>query len=713
MQILTMTTQNNITIGWWLVARVVQKSFNGGEITPAIHARNNLQKYESSLARLKNGFVHIEGCVSNRQGTEYTTVGKYPQKKIRLIPFKFNNEQTYMIEAGDKYFRFIQNGGVVVYPDDFEEEEKRGLPVEVETPYGEDDLDKLQWAQNADVMTLCCYPKFNIYELSRLSHYDWALTQLVTTPEISAPTNLAVSWHGSLDSPREYSYCVTAVKKDSYEESIRSDVVTVQGEIEGKWAVSEYFDLSWTAVEGAVEYNIYRSVNGVYGFIGTSETNSFRDTKYEPDLTSTAPIFKNPFENDNFPATTTWFQQRRIFGRLKDSPSKYVTTQLGTNKNFNISRPLIASDAITISLSDNGVNTIKHLIGMKKNLIIFTDEAVWSSKGSDGTYSASPLPENEIEAYIGSSDVKPVVTGRMIIFVHAGGQIISDLGYTWASDSYDTTKLTIWAQHLFEGKNVVQMDYAEEPYHQLFVIENDGTANCLVYDKAQEVIGWGQYITKGRYEDVKCIREGKENIAYFVVERTINGETKKFIERQPSRISKDVSGGCYSDCSLRYSGEPTSHVTGLEHLEGEKVSVIADGGFYEATVLNGAIDLDVSAKNIVVGIPYEFILKTLNIEAENTHGLKKIVSQVDIGIYKSREDFKVLTEGIRPYECLRGNASTNNDEVLVTGNVEAYPHSDYTIGASVTIIQDKPLPLTITSIATVLTVQEEQTNEQS
>ncbi|RAI13024.1 MAG: hypothetical protein DKM24_01070 [Candidatus Melainabacteria bacterium] len=694
------------------MARVVQKSFNGGEITPAIHARNNLQKYESSLARLKNGFVHIEGCVSNRQGTEFVTVGKYPQKKIRLIPFKFNNEQTYMIEAGDKYFRFIQNGGVVVYPDNFEEEEKRGLPVEVETPYSEDDLDKLQWAQNADVMTLCCYPQKEVYELSRLSHYDWALTQLVITPEISAPTNLAVSWHGSLDSPRDYSYCVTAVKKDSYEESIRSEVVTVQGEIEAKWGVEEYFTLNWAAVEDAVEYNIYRSVNGVYGFIGTSETNSFKDIKYEPDLSCTAPIFKNPFANGNCPATTTWFQQRRFFGRFPDAPSKFIATQLGTNKNFNISRPLIASDAITINLSDNGVNTIKHLIGMKKNLIIFTDEAVWSSKGSDGTYSASPLPENEIEAYIGSSDVKPVVTGRMIIFVHAGGQMLSDLGYTWASDSYDTTKLSVWAQHLFEGKNVVQMDYSEEPYHQLFVIENDGTANCLVYDKAQEVIGWGQYITKGQYEDAKCIREGKENIVYFVVERIINNVTKKFIERQPSRIPKDVSGGCYSDCSLRYSGKATSHVTGLEHLEGEKVSINADGGHYEGVVVNGSIDLEIEAKNIVVGLPYEFILKTLNIEAENTHGLKKVVTKCDIGIYKSREDFKVLTEGVRPYECLRSNESINNDEHLITGIVEAYPHSDYTTNASVTIIQDKTLPLTITSIATVLSVQEEPTDEQ-
>lgn len=64
------------------MARYVQKSFNGGEISPTIHARNNLQRYENSLTTLQNGFVHAEGCVSNRQGTEFVNYAKYDSKKI-------------------------------------------------------------------------------------------------------------------------------------------------------------------------------------------------------------------------------------------------------------------------------------------------------------------------------------------------------------------------------------------------------------------------------------------------------------------------------------------------------------------------------------------------------------------------------------------------------------------------------------------------------
>lgn len=694
------------------MSRYVQKSFNGGEISPTIHARNNLQRYENSVCTLQNGFVHAEGCVSNRQGTEYVNCAKFDTKKVRPIPFVFNTEQTYIIELGDKYARFYKDGGRIIYPSDYKDENLRGLPVEIETPFSEDDLFQIKYAQNADVLTLCC-KGYVPQDLTRLSHYDWTITPIDAKPNIEAPTNPSCSWHGGSESSRTYKYVVTAVKEDTYEESERSEECSCNGELEANWSVSDYIDITWTPVEGATEYNVYKSVNGIFGYVGVSTTNSFRDNKIEPDLQATAPIFKNPFEDNNNPQTTTWFQQRRIFANLEDSPSKYVTTQIGTNKNFNISRPLVASDAITVTLSDNGVNAIKHIVGMKEKLVIFTSQAVWVAGGSDGTFSANPLPENSIQLYFGSGDVQPVVSGRMVLFVQAGGEIVRDLGYTWSSDSYDSAEISIWAKHLFEGKRVVSMAFSDEPYHQLFCVMNDGTMNVLTYDKAQEVSGWGQYITDGEYEAVATIREGKEDVAYFIVKRTINGITKKFIERQPSRIISNVTNATFADCSLRYEGQKTNHLSGLQHLEGKKVCVVADGGAYDAVVEDGKITLPISFTSAIVGLPYQFKLKTLNIEGQNTHGLNKNISQVDVGVYKSREDFKVLVSGDIPYELTRCDDSNENDETLVTDVLRAYPHSNWTERANVTVLQDKPLPLTVTSIATVLDVQVEPTDEQN
>ena len=80
--------------------RISQMSFSRGEIAPALQNRTDIEQYSISLKTLKNGFVHQEGCVSNRSGFEFVGQVKDSTKKTRLIPFVFNSEQNYIIEAG-------------------------------------------------------------------------------------------------------------------------------------------------------------------------------------------------------------------------------------------------------------------------------------------------------------------------------------------------------------------------------------------------------------------------------------------------------------------------------------------------------------------------------------------------------------------------------------------------------------------------------------
>jgi hypothetical protein len=113
------------------MTRITQKSFTGGELSPSLYARNDLAKYANGLKTLKNGFVRAEGCISNRAGLEFICEVKDSSKKTRLIPFAFNTEQTYILELGDQYARFIKDGGQIVYP---EGDEYEGEIVELPTP---------------------------------------------------------------------------------------------------------------------------------------------------------------------------------------------------------------------------------------------------------------------------------------------------------------------------------------------------------------------------------------------------------------------------------------------------------------------------------------------------------------------------------------------------------------------------------------------------
>ena len=102
--------------------RLTQTSFSRGELAPALYMRTEIEQYSLGSKEIKNGFIHQEGCVSNRSGFEFVGEVKNSNNETRVFSFQFNSEQTYIIEAGDKYFRFIQEGGYIVYPDDYEDE---------------------------------------------------------------------------------------------------------------------------------------------------------------------------------------------------------------------------------------------------------------------------------------------------------------------------------------------------------------------------------------------------------------------------------------------------------------------------------------------------------------------------------------------------------------------------------------------------------------
>ncbi|MCD7740106.1 MAG: hypothetical protein LUH11_02010 [Candidatus Gastranaerophilales bacterium] len=677
------------------MTRYTQKSFTGGELSPALYSRNDLAKYEIGLKTLKNGFVRAEGCISNRAGLELVCEVKNSSSKVRLIPFSFNTEQTYIIELGNKYARFIKDGGQIT--------NSNGSVVEITTPYEEDYLFDIKYAQNADVLTLC-HNNYTPRELSRLSHYSWELSEISFEPQISAPTGLSATWTGGSDYLTTYKYVVTAVKESTYEESNRSAEVSVQGELESYWGTTEYITISFSAVSGAVEYNVYRSVNGVFGYVGTTSTTTFTDDKIEPDLTSTAPIFTNPFESGNNPACVNYFQQRKVFACLADSPQQLVASQTSTNNNFNISRPLNASDSINITLSEREVNEIRHIIALN-DLIILTSGGEWKLNGSDGAFTASSSLVASPQSFYGCSNVPPVVSGNMILFTQSGGSVLRDLGYTYISDSYDGEELSIFANHLFENNKIVDMAYSKEPYRILWCVMSDGTVNALTYNKKQEVAGWHRHETQGEFESVAVIREGDEDVAYFVVKRKINGKTKRFIERMASRYVEETKDGIFLDCALTYEGDAIQNIYGLEHLEGETINLLADGCVIEGKVVtNGSVALDYPASKIIAGLPYEFELETLNLEGDNTHGLLKIVNEISINVDKSREDFFVVGSDGTLFQNSRSINSVNNSNYLHSGKVSVFPYSDYSEDAAVHIKQIYPFPLTINSISLDVTL---------
>lgn len=93
--------------------RTYQPSFTGGELAPSMHARTDLAKYGVGLKTCRNFMIHPHGGVSTRPGFEFVAEVKDSTKRVRLIPFRFNVSQQYVLEFGDLYMRVHKDGGVV------------------------------------------------------------------------------------------------------------------------------------------------------------------------------------------------------------------------------------------------------------------------------------------------------------------------------------------------------------------------------------------------------------------------------------------------------------------------------------------------------------------------------------------------------------------------------------------------------------------------
>ena len=97
-----------------MVDSVNQKSFHSGEWAPSLYARVDLAKYHAGAALLRNFFVDYRGGASTRMGTKYILQAYKSATAVRLIPFSASFTVSYVLEFGDGYIRFYNNGAVIL-----------------------------------------------------------------------------------------------------------------------------------------------------------------------------------------------------------------------------------------------------------------------------------------------------------------------------------------------------------------------------------------------------------------------------------------------------------------------------------------------------------------------------------------------------------------------------------------------------------------------
>lgn len=316
--------------------------------------------------------------------------------------------------------------------------------------------------------------------------------------------------------------------------------------------------VNWVAVSGAIEYNVYKEKNGVYGYLGTAQTTDFDDVGTDPDVTDTPPIERNPFEAaGDYPSVVTYYQQRLGFAATNNEIEKIWFSQAAHFKNFTVSSPIQDDDAITFTMAGRQVNQVKHMIDIGK-LIVFTTGGEWSIEGgSNGVLLPGEINPKQY-SYNGASSLAPIVIGSNALYVQGRGSVVRDFAFDFEVDGYRGNDLTIFSAHLFDDYQIVDWAYQQIPHSILWAVRDDGVLLGLTFVREQEMVAWHRHDTDGIVENVCVIPEATEDAVYIVVARTIGGATKRYVERLSSRNLNLIEDATFLDSFLTYDGRNTN-----------------------------------------------------------------------------------------------------------------------------------------------------------
>ena len=677
--------------------RTLQRSFSGGEVTPELFGRIDDAKYQAGLALCRNFIPKPQGPAENRAGFRFVREVKDSTKKTRLIPFTYSTTQTMVIEASPGFFRFHTGGATLL---------SAGVPYEVANPYAEADLFDLHFVQSADVLTIV-HPNYAPRELRRLGATNWTLTTILFTPSIAAPAAPTVAQTGCTAVKYTYYYVVTAVGADGVSESAASPEGSVGSNLFETGCINT---ISWAAVTGAIRYNVYKKQGGLYGYVGQTAGLSIIDDNIAPDLSKTPPTYDSVFQAaGDYPGAVSYFEQRRAFAGTINMPQNIWMTKSGTESNMSSALPIRDDDRIAFRVAAREANTIRHIVPLTQ-LLLLTGAAEWrvTSVNSDAitptTISVRP------QSYVGASNVQPAIINNTLIYGAARGGHVRELAYNWQANGFITGDLSLRAPHLFDTFDIVDMTYAKAPLPLVWFVSTSGKLLGLTYVPEQQVGAWHQHDTDGVFESCTVVAEGGEDVLYAVVRRTIGGVSKRYVERQASRQFVNQADAFFVDCGLTYSGTPATTFSGLGHLEGKTVSILADGAVHpQRVVTGGSITLDQAASVVQIGLPITADLQTLPASAmlqdgSYGQGHVKNVNKVWLRVYRSSgiftgPDADHLTESKQ-----RTTEPYGSPPALKTDELQVMITPSWQSGGQVFVRQKDPLPLTMVSMTAEIAI---------
>jgi hypothetical protein len=620
--------------------------------------------------------VQPHGGVTRRPGTEYLGEVKDSSSITRLIPFEFKTADTYALEFGDQYMRVFRNGLQVLT-----DSEKNVSSITQASPgvftsssHGLSNGDEVYlYNEGGDMTELAA----RNYLIADSTANTFTLTDLfgnaIDTTSFTTYTGSGVS----VDKIYEVSTPYTSAEVSDVRFAQSADVMYLVHPSHAVRTLSRTDHNAWTFATPTI-----------------NENNT-------PVLTS----------SDNYPSVVTFFEQRLVFAASNNNPQTLWFSKSADYLNFHTGTA--DNDALIYTIASNKVNAIRYLSATRiLNIGTSGGEYVLTTTNG-GPVTPTQTVIRKYSNY-GCIDSEVVQVADVTLFAQRGARKVREFRYIGEVDvaGYAAPDITILSEHLTEG-GIKEFAYQQEPESIIWARRTDGTLLGLTYRREEEIVAWHKHIIGGAFgggqakvESIITLpTDSGEDELYMIVKRTINGVTKQYVEVMKAfDFGGDTTAAFFVDSGLVYSGSATTTLSGLYHLDGEELSILANGATHaDKTVSGGGVTLDFSATTGAVGFGYTSEMQTLRLESGSqdgtSQGKPKRIHDITVRFHET-VGAEVGSDSGTADRIFFRDSSMNMDEAvpLFTGDKEIEFAGGFVEGDRIYVRQSQPLPMTVLAL---------------
>lgn len=410
-----------------------------------------------------------------------------------------------------------------------------------------------------------------------------------------------------------------------------------------------------------------------------------------------------------YPRTACFHDQRLVLGGVASLPLTVwgsLTADL-----FNFERTGLDDGSWTYELAATESSPIAWIFSQARGLIVATEAEEWLMQGGEG----KPITPTSIEAMrktaYGSDPQRVVLAGGAVIYVQSGGYALREYVFDFATQNFVSPDILELADHLPVG-GIRCVAYAKKPVPTLYVVTWGGRLLSCTYRRAEggTMVAWSEHVTDGYFTWVSVLyNEDEADDVWFVIHRDGAASIERFSPNHLQAVKAATAPEIlvHLDAAATYYGSPTSTMTGLGHLIGRPVRILADGAEHPPQTVpgDGTLTLEAPASTIIVGLPYESCLQPMpwdvSMEDGPSSGRTVKAGPVSVLFYKSGAcQYADSPAGPWRDVVFRANQDATDSAVpLFSGWRRLTPSAAFRDTIDVTVRTDGPLPLNLLALS--------------